>query len=245
MSNLNFFSEGSPYLQHPLLTRERTVREVDFLLQQMKLTPGAHVLDVGCGFGRHTIELAQRGLEVTALDPSAAMIAAARERAAAAEVTPKFYQVRAEDFRTDRAFDAAFCLFTTLGQVTTGGQSGSELLTSVHNALATGAPFAVEVPQRAQAVRRLKATDTFGQDDAYTKVSRQFDPADSTLEERFVVVSPQEKQVYHLRYRLFSHHELKTLLQTAGFAIRASYGNYADKVLDEDDATMLIIAETL
>lgn len=245
MSNDNFFGEGSPFLQHPLLTRERTSGEVDFLLQQMHLSPGACVLDVGCGFGRHTIELALRGFQVTGIDPSATMISAARERALAADVTPQFQQSRAEEFSTNLAFDAAICLFTTLGQVTASSQSALGLVTAVHRALATEALFAVEVPQRGPAVRRLKVTETFGQAPSYTSVSRHFDTASNTVEERFLVVSPQKEQEYHLRYRLFSHRELKSLLQAAGFAVRASFGNYTGKPLHESDTIMLVIAEAL
>jgi SAM-dependent methyltransferase len=245
MNNDNFFREGSPFLQHPLLTPERTKGEVDFLLQQMHLSPGARVLDVGCGFGRHTIELALRGFQVTGIDPSAAMIAAARERALAADVRPQLQQSQAEAFSTDLAFDAAICLFTTLGQITAGSHSEADLVARVHRALATGAPFAVEVPQREPAVRRLKAKETFGEGSSYTRVTRHFDPASNTVEERFLVVSPQKEQDYHLRYRLFSHRELKALLREAGFAVRASFGNYAGAPLHENDATMLVIAEAL
>lgn len=245
MSNDNFFREGSPYLQHPLLTPERTSGEVDFLLQQMPLSPGARVLDVGCGFGRHTVELARRGFRVTGIDPSAAMIAAARERALAANVTPQFQESRAEAFSTDLAFDAAICLLTTLGQVTAGRHSGADLVARVHEVLATGAPFAVEVPQRKPAVRQLKGTETFGEGPSYTSVTRHFDPESNTVEERFLVVSPQKEQNYALRYRLFSHRELKALLRASGFAPRASFGNYAGKPLHENDATMLLIAEAL
>ena len=40
-----------------------------------ELPPGSHVLDVGCGQGRHTFPLAERGIAVDALDPSAEAIA--------------------------------------------------------------------------------------------------------------------------------------------------------------------------
>lgn len=245
MSDYNFFSKGSPFLQHPLLTPERTKHEIDFLLQQMELPPGARILDVGCGFGRHSIELARRGYQVTGLDPATAMISAARRRAAKAGVMPDFREVRAEEFRADTPYEAAICLFTTLGQVSSRGESGPGLVASAHRALAPRSPFAVEVPQREPAAREMKAADTYGQGESHTEVSRHFDPGDNTVTEHFTVVSPQKRQVYDLRYRLYSQDELRALLYTAGFAIQAWFGNYAGKPLQEDDATMLVIAEAL
>ena len=81
MSTPNFFSPGSPYLDHPLLTPERTAAEIDFVLAQTALPPGARLLDVGCGPGRHSLELARRGYQVMGIDPSGAMIAAAKRTA--------------------------------------------------------------------------------------------------------------------------------------------------------------------
>lgn len=245
MSDYDFFSEGSPYLQHPLLTPERTAGEVEFLMRRMELASGARILDVGCGFGRHTIELARRGFEVTGIDPSAAMIAAAREKAAAAGVTADLRHVRAEEFGADVPFEAAICLFTTLGQVTAEGQSGLGLLVAVHRALAPGSPFAVEVPQRDQAARQLRPSDTFGQGQHYTTVSRRFDPEKNIVSERFTVVSPQKKQSFDLGYRLYSQDELMALLEQAGFAAREWLGNYSGKPLQKSDAMMLVIAEAV
>ena len=245
MRNDNFFSEDSPFLRHPLLTAERTAAEIEFLMERMGLASGARVLDVGCGFGRHAIELARRGFAVTGIDASAAMIAAAREKAAAAGVTVDLRHVRAEAFETEIPFEAAICLLTTLGQVTAAGESGLELLTGVRRALASGSPFAVEVPQREPTARQLKPSDTFGQGQHHTKVSRRFDPAKNVVSERFTVVSPEKKQTFELQYRLYSQDELLALLNQADFAAQEWLGNYSGKPLKKDDPIMLVIAEAL
>lgn len=60
---------------------EYTEGEVRFALQQLNLRPGQRVLDLGCGWGRHSLCLASYGLRVTAMDLSHDLLALARYNA--------------------------------------------------------------------------------------------------------------------------------------------------------------------
>ncbi len=64
--------------------------QVPQLTALLGLTPPARVLDVGCGYGRHGVELARVGFEVTGVDISEVQLARARERAQGAEVAVDF-----------------------------------------------------------------------------------------------------------------------------------------------------------
>jgi D-alanine-D-alanine ligase len=241
MTRPNFFSDGSPFLKHPLLTPERTVGEIDFVLAQLDLPPGARVLDVGCGAGRHTIELARRGYQVVGIDPASAMIEAARAAAAEASVAPDFRQASGEAFVADEEFDAAICLFTTLGQISEEGDN-SRLVERVSAALRPGGFFVVEVPGRDPTVKNLKPTDRFEGPERYTDVTRRYQPDENSVTETFDVVSPQETRRYVLRYRLYNRAELVALLQDAGFTVLAAYGDYEGTPLSPESPTMLMIA---
>ncbi|NLO73604.1 MAG: methyltransferase domain-containing protein [candidate division WS1 bacterium] len=87
-----------------------TVREVDFLLEALELQPGATVLDVGCGTGRHAIELSARGYVVTGLDLSAGMLARARAKAREAGVQVEWIQGDAAQFSLPAPVEAVICL---------------------------------------------------------------------------------------------------------------------------------------
>jgi SAM-dependent methyltransferase len=105
----DFFDvEASSYDGYPF-TRATTA-EVDFLVELLGLRPGQTVLDVGCGTGRHCVELARRGLTVTGLDLSAGMLAQARTRAESAGVAVEWVLADATDFDLGRRFDAVVCL---------------------------------------------------------------------------------------------------------------------------------------
>jgi cyclopropane fatty-acyl-phospholipid synthase-like methyltransferase len=68
------------------LPDERTQSQVDFVVERLGLEPGARVLDVACGHGRHSLELARRAFRVTGVDLSPRSLELARE-AAQAEIS--------------------------------------------------------------------------------------------------------------------------------------------------------------
>jgi SAM-dependent methyltransferase len=87
-----------------------TLGEVDFLEQELEHDRARTVLDIGCGTGRHAIELAARGYQVTGVDLSEAQLARAREKAVAAGVSVGFRQGDARELAFDGEFDLAIML---------------------------------------------------------------------------------------------------------------------------------------
>ena len=237
----NFFEQGSPYLAHPLLTAQRTAEEIDFILSILPVEPGDKFLDIGCGFGRHSIELAQRGFDVLGFDPSRAMIAAAKERSPAHGMRPEFLQLRGEDLDAVNQFDTAICLFTTLGQVA-GQKDNRDLLDSAYQALRPAGYFIIEIPQRDWAVNNLKPEERFGEGKNYTQVVRSCDPGSNIVTEGFTLVSPAEQRKFLLQYHLFSRLEIGLLLEQAGFAGLTFFDGYAANHLEPNSPTMVIRA---
>jgi SAM-dependent methyltransferase len=83
-----------------------TAGECDFIEAEIGGDRSVPILDVGCGTGRHAIELARRGYRVTGIDLSASQIERARAKAAAAGVSP---DLRVGDARA-LPFDGEFGL---------------------------------------------------------------------------------------------------------------------------------------
>jgi SAM-dependent methyltransferase len=107
---------GSAYLRYSFTKGTR--QEIDFLIDALELAPGSRVLDVGCGPGRHSLELARRGVTVLGLDISQRFVDLANEAATREGlVGASFVRADARDLESAGValgggdpFDAAICL---------------------------------------------------------------------------------------------------------------------------------------
>ena len=243
MRTPNFFTRGSPYLTHPLLTPERTRAEIDFLLSKIPIPDAGNILDIGCGFGRHSIELARRGYNLVGVDPSQAMIEAARRASAGLVNPPQFVWSRAEDYETDQRFDAALCLFTTLGQIE-GDQDNRQLVGRAAHQLNPGGCFIVEVPHRTWVKQNLKTKEVFQTPESSTNIERSYDNEQGIVTEIFTIVTPADRRVYLLRYRVFNVIELEQLIKNTGLKVIEFYSGYQDVPFDQASPVIVMIAAT-
>lgn len=82
-----------------------TKGEVDFIEKETGFDRSKEILDLGCGTGRHSIELAKRGYRVTGLDLSESQLKRAREKASESGLKIDFIRDDARYFRLEKKFD--------------------------------------------------------------------------------------------------------------------------------------------
>ncbi len=87
-----------------------TAGECDFIEQEINRDKSLKIIDIGCGTGRHAIELTKRGYNVTGVDLSENQIKRAREKAQEAGVTIDFQIQDARNLSFDGEFDLAIML---------------------------------------------------------------------------------------------------------------------------------------
>ena len=87
-----------------------TKEEVDFIERELHLDKQMDILDVGCGTGRHSLELSRRGYKVTGIDISSKMLHEARTVAKNENLDAIFIQADAMQFSLHKKFDIALCL---------------------------------------------------------------------------------------------------------------------------------------
>lgn len=87
-----------------------TSGECDFIEQELHSDRFLKILDVGCGTGRHSIELARRGYRITGIDLSESMLKVARDKANSYNLDILFLKHDARDLPFNKDFDVAIML---------------------------------------------------------------------------------------------------------------------------------------
>src|SRR2546429_5373243 len=95
--------------------RARPPTEIDQLEALLQLRPPLRILDLPCGQGRHAIELARRGYEVTGVDLSPYLIGVAKARAEAGGVEVRWLEGDMRPPVPGESFDLVLNLFTRFG----------------------------------------------------------------------------------------------------------------------------------
>jgi SAM-dependent methyltransferase len=151
---------GTAYLRNAF--KKGTEQEVAFLVDALGLEPGMRVLDAGCGPGRHSIALAQRGISVVGIDLSPDFVALARD--AATDLPAEFRVQDVRDLDDDAAFDAVVCLcqggFGLLG----GGDDELAVIGRFARALEPGGRLALSAFSSYFVVRHLEPDEHFEPD---------------------------------------------------------------------------------
>ena len=118
-----------------------TFGECDFLEKEFSSNKSLKILDVGCGTGRHAIELTKRGYNITGIDLSESQLKRAREKAEAENIIIDFQLQDARNLPFNSEFDAAIMLCEGSFPLMETDEMNFEILKNVTKSLKPGAKF--------------------------------------------------------------------------------------------------------
>ena len=217
-----------------------TVQEIDFIEKELSLLSGLSIIDIGCGTGRHSIELAKRGYDVTGLDISDKMLDEAREKAENLGLKIDFIHRDATNFNLDKIFDLAICLcegaFGLLGLDEEPFLRDLKILNNIHEILKNEAYLFMTVSSVIPHFRR------WNEEDIQNGI---FDIINNVETFKMEDIYPIDAKDITFKSKSFTPIEVKMLLKMAGFTTLAVGGGTAglwnkNKLLLDDHEIMII-----
>ena len=235
-----FFDHHAPRYLQEVFTRN-TEAEVRFLLNELTLPPGAWILDVGCGVGRHAVPLAQAGLRVVGVDLSSGMLRQGQARACELGVSVDWVQADASCFGLGGQFQAAICLcegaFGLLSSADNPYAHELLILRNIHAALAPGGKLIMTVLNGMAMIRSATR-------DAIERGA--FEPLTLVEASTLSYQSPEGEQTIPTRERGFVPSELRLMLEVCGFEVEHIFGgtagNWGRRPVDLDEIELMVIA---
>jgi SAM-dependent methyltransferase len=217
-----------------------TDAEVDFVVTALGLEPGARVLDLACGHGRHTVRLAARGFAATGFDRSAESLALAR--AAGPQVEFVEGDMRELPFE-DASFDAVINLFTAFGYFP-DEDDDARVLAEVARVLRPGGVFLIDLLNPPGFFRRYRERQWERLDDDVLFLQEyRYDVLTGRSQADWLLVFPDGvRRELRSDLRNYTGPELVRLLRRAGLEQDGAWGDFDGRELTRESIRLIVRA---
>jgi SAM-dependent methyltransferase len=207
---------------------QQTEREVNFVANNLGLSPNSRVLDLGCGFGRHTIELSRKGFDMVGLDLSMPLLQRALADAQRRNLVIKFIHGDMRQLNFDAIFDGVICLHTSFGYF--NDQANFKVLQGIYRALKPGGRLLIETINRDFIAEGLPMRVWWSGTECLVLEEIDLHPMHSILQvKRSIVFDDHSRAPWeqHMNTRLYSSHEMGALMRRAGFRVLDLSGDFS------------------
>jgi SAM-dependent methyltransferase len=220
---------------------ERTPVEIDQLQALLRLRPPQRILDLPCGQGRHAIELARRGYDVTGVDLSPFLLKIAEERARADGVRVRWLSGDMRQPIAGERFDVVLNLFTSLGYFADEGDD-RKVVGAAATMLVPGGRFVLEVINGERVMAHFEEREWFTVGQAAVVERRSLDRSTRRMVVERTVTTPNETDVSLHAIRLYVGRDVDAMLRGAGFALVDLYGDWSGEPLTPESLRVLAVA---
>ena len=234
----DFFHGVALDLWRKVIRPERTAAEADFLVNAVECDPGSHLLDVPCGNGRLSLELARRGYRVTGVDIAEEFIEEAwasivkigkADPPATAGGTDLTAQVEfiLGDMRTvegEAIYDGAYCFGNSFGFLAYDDME--KFLNGIVRALKPGARFVVETGMAGESlIPKFEEHASHQIEDILLTINEQYLAEASCVDSEYIFERDGKTESRKAKHWIYTAAEIRRMLERAGFAVLNIYGS--------------------
>jgi SAM-dependent methyltransferase len=228
----------------PYLTARQTEREAAFVAESLQVPAGGSVLDLACGYGRHAMELAGKGFQVTGLDLSLPLLIRAADAARRSGLQVNFIHGDMREMTFEEEFDGAYCMFTSFGYF--DDDTNRKVAANLARAIKPGGRLLIDVVNRDYLVRDLPTRVWWQGEGCVVLEEVDFNYFSSRLQTQRSIIFEDGRQVeQEISIRAYSLHEIGKILHHAGFRVTEVSGGLAlrGKFFGASSRQLIVLAE--
>lgn len=211
---------------------------VNLILNNLCIRKNAQVLDMACGSGRHSISLAKRGLNVTAVDLSKNLILSARQTAQKEKLEINFINSDLRDFKLPVKYDLILNLFTSFGYFESDYENFKIFRTAFDHLTENGF-FILDFFNASFIQKNLisESFDTYGSNIIIQK--RKIEGL--RVKKEIIIKNNSQSESYFESVRMYTKDELTNELIKIGFEIIKTFGDFQGNEFNESLSPRIII----
>ena len=215
--------------------------QVEQLVSILNLAPGSRVLDCPCGPGRHTLELARQGYQVTGVDRTMAYLDLARQSASDEGLTAEIILEDMRRFSRPDTFDAALSLFTSFGYFDDPAEN-KQVLLNYHSSLKAGGVLLMELAGKEVIARIFQHRHWREHDDVFLLEERTVIADWTKMAGRWILIKDGGVHEQRFSHWLYSAGELGSMLTESGFRQVEFYGDLLGAAYDHEAQRLIAVA---
>jgi len=238
----NFFHGVALDFWRAAIPAELTRAEADFLTKQLQLTNSAKVLDVPCGNGRLSIELAQRGFALTGVDIATEFMDEAKSNSIQAGVNIDWRTQDMRDLPWAGNFDGAFCFGNSFGYL--DDEANADFLKAISLTLKPGGRFILDAPAIAECIlptfQPSRSIEIAG---IKVDIEHRYDHEQGRMFNDFTFTRDGVVDRRPSSQRTYTYHQLIELLREASLEPLAAYGSLTEEPFKLGAHRLLLVSQ--
>jgi len=214
--------------------------EVNGIISLLQLQPGMSILDLCCGPGRHSLELARRGFYVTGVDRTRRYLDRGATQAEREGLQIEFVHEEMRNFCRPSTFDAVINVYTSFGYFE-NPQEDRQVAMNISRSLKPGGVLVMEMMGKEVLARVFQERSWHEEDGVLILEERKIRNGWDWIDSRWILFQDGRRIEKTVSLRLYSAAELTSLLATCGFARAEVYGDLAGSAYDHTAKRLVVV----
>jgi ubiquinone/menaquinone biosynthesis C-methylase UbiE len=216
--------------------------QVNQIVKLTGIRKGAKVLDLCCGIGRHSIELARKGFKVVGVDLTEQYLNKARKQAGRDGLNIQFVRDDMRRFCQLDYFDAVINMYTAFGYFENPADD-KWVLSNAYYSLRKGGTLIIDTMSK-EILARIYQPKLWSEENGVICLQEHKITQDwSWVENKWTLLKGRQRHEIKFGHRIYSAAELKALLKDCGFSTVKFYGDFDGNDYDNNAKRLIATAK--